>query len=231
MTERTQHGVKKGTAFNTQWISDLTEIFGSGNVTTENNVTTVNLTSTQGETFNIQSVFSNDITTVTLHYGTTTAEITDSNASNWIAYRLIKFDNGVIAFSGFQMASAAENLDAHTNAKRLVWFVCNVTNIITSATTKAIFKAIGTSEDPDSVIYYQSYIATVNSVIPTFFNEGGQNVVNAPITILSPVYIRSLPLIATGIWLKTQSTGAYNVTEMGDKTYLSCATFCVPLGV
>ena len=231
MTERTQHGVKKGTAFNTQWISDLTEIFGSGNVTTENNVTTVNLTSTQGETFNIQSVFSNDITTVTLHYGTTTAEITDSNTSNWIAYRLIKFDNGVIAFSGFQMASAAENLDAHTNAKRLVWFVCNVTNIITSATTKAIFKALGTSEDPDSVIYYQSYIATVNSVIPTFFNEGGQNVVNAPITILSPVYIRSLPLIATGIWLKTQSTGAYNVTEMGNKTYLSCATFCVPLEV
>ena len=231
MIERSQHGVKKGTAFNTQWISDLTDIFGSGNVTTENNVTTVNLTSTQGETFNIQSVFSNDITTVTLHYGTTTAEITDSNTSNWIAYRLIKFDNGVIAFSGFQMASAAENLDAHTNAKRLVWFVCNVTNIITSATTKAIFKALGTSEDPDSVIYYQSYIATVNSVIPTFFNEGGQNVVNAPITILSPVYIRSLPLIATGIWLKTQSTGAYNVTEMGNKTYLSCATFCVPLGV
>lgn len=231
MIERSQHGVKKGSAFNTQWISDLTDIFGSGNVTTENDVTTVNLTSTQGETFNIQSVFSNDITTVTLHYGTTTAEITDSNTSNWIAYRLIKFDNGVIAFSGFQTASAAENLDAHTNAKRLVWFVCSVVDITTNATTKAIFKAIGTSEDPDSVTYYYSYIATANSAIPTFFNEGGQNVVNAPITILSPVYIRSLPLIATGIWLKTQSTGAYNVVEMGSKTYLSCATFCVPLGV
>ena len=231
MTERTQHGIRKGSEFNAQWISDLTEIFGSGNVTTENNVTTVNLTSTQGETFNIQSVFSNDITTVTLHYGTTTAEITNNNTSNWIAYRLIKFDNGVIAFSGFQTASAAENLDAHTNAKRLVWFVCDVTNINTNATTRAIFKALGTSEDPDSVTYYQSYIATVNTAIPTFFNEGGQNVVNAPIAILSPVYIRSLPLIATGIWLKTQSTGAYNVTEMGNKTYLSCATFCVPLGV
>lgn len=231
MTERTQHGIKKGSEFNAQWISDLTEIFGSGNVATENDVTTVNLTSTQGETFNIQSAFSNNITTVTLHYGTTTAEITDSNTGNWIAYRLIKFDNGVIAFSGFQAASAAENLDAHTNAKRLVWFVCDVANLTTNATTKAIFKAIGTSEDPDSTTYYQSYIATVNSAIPTFFNEGGQNVVNAPITILSPVYIRSLPLIATGIWLKTQSTGAYNVTEMGNKTYLSCATFCVPLGV
>lgn len=231
MTERTQHGIKKGSEFNAQWISDLTEIFGSGNVTTENNVTTVNLTSTQGETLEIQSVFSNDATTITLHYGTTTAEITDSNTTNWIAYRLIKFDNGVIAFSGFQTASAAENLDAHTNAKRLVWFVCDVTNITTNATTKAIFKAIGMGEDPDSVTYYQSYIATVNSVIPTFFNEGGQNVVNAPITILSPVYIRSLPLIATGIWLKTQSTGAYNITKMGNKTYLSCATFCVPLGV
>lgn len=231
MTERTQHGIRKGSEFNAQWISDLTEIFGSGNVTTENNVTTVNLTSTQGETFNIQSVFSNDITTVTLHYGTTTAEITDSNTGNWIAYRLIKFDNGVIAFSGFQTASAAENLDAHTNAKRLVWFVCTCTNLSDNSQTKAIFKAMGTSEDPDSVTYYQSYIATVNSVTPTFFNEGGQNVVNAPITILSPVYIRSLPLIATGIWLKTQSTGAYNVTEMGNKTYLSCATFCVPLGV
>ena len=231
MIERSQHGVKKGTAFNTQWISDLTDIFGSGNVTTENNVTTVNLTSTQGETFNIQSVFNNDITTVTLHYGTTTAEITDSNTSNWIAYRLIKFDNGVIAFSGFQMASAAENLDAHTNAKRLVWFVCTCANLSDNSQTKAIFKALGTSEDPDSVTYYQSYIATANSAIPTFFNEGGQNVVNAPITILSPVYIRSLPLIATGIWLKTQSTGAYNVIEMGNKTYLSCATFCVPLGV
>ena len=231
MTERTQYSIKKGSEFNAQWISDLTEIFGSGNVTTENNVTTVNLTSTQGETFNIQSVFSNDITTVTLHYGTTTAEITDSNTSNWIAYRLIKFDNGVIAFSGFQAASAAENLDAHTNAKRLVWFVCDVTNITTNATTKAIFKATGMGEDPDSATYYQSYIATVNSAIPTFFNEGGQNVVNAPITILSPVYIRSLPLIATGIWLKTQSTGAYNVIEMGNKTYLSCATFCVPLEV
>lgn len=231
MTERTQHGIKKGSEFNAQWISDLTEIFGSGNVTTENDVTTVNLTSTQGETFSIQSVFSNDITTVTLHYGTTTAEITDSNTGNWIAYRLIKFDNGIIAFSGFQTASAAENLDAHTNAKRLVWFVCTCTNLSDNSQTKAIFKAIGTSDDPDSVTYYQSYIATVNSVIYTFFNEGGQNVVNAPITILSPVYIRSLPLIATGIWLKTQSTGAYNVTEMGNKTYLSCATFCVPLGV
>lgn len=231
MTERTQHGVKKGTAFNAQWISDLTEIFGSGNVSTSGDTTTVILTDVQGETFNIQSVFSNDITTVTLHYGTTTADVTDNNTSNWIAYRLIKFDNGVIAFSGFQAASAAENLDAHTNAKRLVWFVCTCTNLSDNSQTKAIFKAIGTGEDPDNTIYYQSYIATVNSAIPTFFNEGGQNVVNAPITILSPVYIRSLPLIATGIWLKTQSTGAYNVTEMGNKTYLSCATFCVPLEV
>lgn len=231
MTERTQCGVKKGTAFNTQWISDLTDIFGSDNVSTSGDTTTVNLTDVQGETFNIQSVFSNDITTVTLHYGTTAAEITDNNTSNWIAYRLIKFDNGVIAFSGFQAASAAENLDAHTNAKRLVWFVCTCTNLSDNSQTKAIFKAIGTSEDPDNTIYYQSYIATVNSAIPTYFNEGGQNVVNAPITILSPVYIRSLPLIATGIWLKTQSTGAYNVTEMGNKTYLSCATFCVPLEV
>lgn len=231
MTERTQHGVKKGTAFNAQWISDLTEIFGSGNVSTSGDTTIVSLTDVQGETFNIQSVYSNDVTTVRLYYGTTTADVTDSNTSNWLAYRLIKFDNGVIAFSGFQTASAAENLDAHTNAKRLVWFVCNVTNLSDNSQTKAIFKAIGASEDPDSVTYYYSYIATVNSVIPTFFNEGGQNVVNAPITILSPVYIRSLPLIATGIWLKTQSTGAYNVTEMNNKTYLSCATFCVPLGV
>lgn len=231
MIQKSQHGIKKGTAFNAQWLSDLTDIFGSSAVSTSGDTTTVNLTEVQGETFNMQSVFSNNITTVTLHYGTATAEITDSNTDNWIAYRLIKFDNGVIAFSGFQTASAAENLDAHTNAKRLAWFVCNVTNITTDATTKAIFKAIGTGDDPDSVIYYQSYIATVNSAIPTFFNEGGQNVVNAPITILSPVYIRSLPLIATGIWLKTQSTGAYNVTEMGSKTYLSCATFCVPLGV
>ncbi|MBQ2175498.1 MAG: hypothetical protein II453_10705, partial [Alphaproteobacteria bacterium] len=135
MIERSQHGVKKGTAFNTQWISNLTDIFGSGNVTTENNVTTVNLTSTQGETFNIQSVYSNDVTTVRLYYGTSNIEITGNNNDNWLAYRLVRFDNGAIAFTPFQNSSNASNLDAHESAKRLSWFVCTCTNLSDNSQT------------------------------------------------------------------------------------------------
>ena len=92
MIERSQHGVKKGTAFNTQWISDLTDIFGSDNVSTSGDTTTVSLTDVQGETLEIQSVYSNDVTTVRLYYGASNIEITGNNNDNWLAYRLVKFD-------------------------------------------------------------------------------------------------------------------------------------------
>ena len=233
MIERSQHGVKKGTAFNTQWISNLTDIFGSGNVTTENNVTTVNLTSTQGETFNIQSVYSNDVTTVRLYYGTSNIEITGNNNDNWLAYRLVRFDNGAIAFTPFQNSSNASNLDAHESAKRLSWFVCTCTNLSDNSQTKAVFKATaGVSDDrPDSESYYRSYIGSTSSELTTNYSDSGGNVVGAPIMILQPAFVRSMPLVTEQIFIKTQSTEQYDEIVMNSKNYLSCATFCVPLGV
>ena len=44
MIEREQHGIMSTSgAFNTQWVSDLTAIFGNENVSTSNSVTTVAL--------------------------------------------------------------------------------------------------------------------------------------------------------------------------------------------
>ena len=233
MIERSQHGIKKGTAFNAQWISDLTDIFGSDNVSTSGDTTTVNLTDVQGETFNIQSVYSNNVTTVKLYYGTSNIEITSNNNDNWLAYRLVKFDNGAIAFTPFQNSSNASNLDAHESAKRLSWFVCTCTNLSDNSQTKAVFKATaGVSDDrPDSESYYRSYIGSSSSELVTYYSDNGGSIVNAPIMILQPAFVRSMPLVTEQIFIKTQSTEQYDEIVMNSKNYLSCATFCVPLGV
>ena len=233
MIERSQHGVKKGTAFNTQWISDLTDIFGSENVSTSGDMTTVTLTDVQGETLEIQSVYSNNVTTVKLYYGASNIEITGNNNDNWLAYRLVKFDNGVIAFTPFQGNSNASDLDAHESAKRLGWFVCTCTNLSDNSQTTAVFRTTADvySGSPDSVNYYRSYIGSSSSELTTNYSNNGSNVVNAPIMILQPAFVRSLPLVTEQIFLKTQSTEQYGEIVLNNKNYLSCATFCVPLGV
>lgn len=233
MIERSQHGVKKGSAFNTQWISDLTDIFGSSAVSTSGDTTTVNLTDVQGETLEIQSVYSNDVTTVRLYYGASNIEITSSNTDYWIAYRLVKFDNGVIAFTPFQNSSNASSLDAHESAKRLSWFICTCTNLSDNSQTKAVFKATAGvySDRPDSESYYRSYIGSSSSELTTNYSDNGGSVVGAPIMILQPSFVRSMPLVTEQIFIKTQSTEQYDEIVLNNKNYLSCATFCVPLEV
>ena len=233
MIERSQHGIKKGTAFNTQWISDLTDIFGSDNVSTSGDTTTVTLTDVQGEMLELRSTYSDNVTSVKLYYGGSNIEITGNNNDNWLAYRLVKFDNGVIAFTSYQNNSNASNLDAHENAKRLSWFVCTCTNLSDNSQTKAVFKATaGVSNDrPDSESYYRSYIGSSSSELVTYYSDNGGSIVNAPIMILQPAFVRSLPLVTEQIFIKTQSTEQYDEIVMNSKNYLSCATFCVPLEV
>ena len=43
MVEKSRTNLVVGSAFNTQWISDLTDVFGSDNISTANNVTTVTI--------------------------------------------------------------------------------------------------------------------------------------------------------------------------------------------
>ena len=230
MVERSRTNLIAGSAFNAQWISDLTDIFGSDNISTANNVTTVTLS----ETLSIKSTYSNtqNNISVTLQ-GVNNVSITSitSSGSGRHAYRLIKFDNGVVAFTGFQTAATAADLDAHTNAKRLVWFIADCANVSDSSTTTAVFKASGSGSDPDSATSYVTYIGDSNAGITTTYAADGANVVNAPIMVLTPTYIRSLPLICTKLLFKIQSTSQYNTITMNGDQYLSCATFCVPLEV
>lgn len=233
MIEREQHGIKSiSSAFNTQWVSDLTAIFGSENVTTANGVTTVTI----GDGLSIRSTYSAQSltynTTVTLYYGNTNLTVATSSSSDYMAYRLIKFDNGAVAFTGFQKAANAAGLDAHTNAKRLVWFFTDCTNVSTSATQTVAFKATASdSTSPDKTNYYTVYTGDSAGVITTNYAEAGTDVINAPVTILTPAFVRSLSLISDRLWLKMQSQEQYNTITMNGDQYLSCATFAIPLEV
>ena len=233
MISREQHGIMSTSgAFNTQWVSDLTAIFGNENVTTENSVTTVAL----ADGLSIKSIYSSQSatysTTVRLYYGGTNLTIATSSSTNYMAYRVIKFDNGVVAFTGFQTAANAADLDAHTNANRLVWFIGDCTNLSTNATQTAAFKATANdSTSPDKSYYYTIYMGDSAGEITTNYAAAGTDVINAPVTILTPAFVRSLPLISDKLWLKMQSQEQYGEIVMNDNSYLSCATFCVPLEV
>ena len=231
MIEREQHGIKSiSGAFNTQWVSDLTAIFGSENVTTANGVTTVTI----GDGLSIKSTYTSHSdtysTTVRLYYGGTNTTIATSSSTAYMAYRLIKFDNGVIAFTGFQTAANAADLDAHTSPKRLVWFFADCTNVNTSATQTAIFKATASDSDtPDKTNYYTVYTGDSNGEFVANYADAGTDVVNAPMTILTPTFVRSLPLISDKLWLKMQSQEQYGEITLNNEQYLSCATFAIPL--
>ena len=232
MIEREQHGIKSiSSAFNTQWVSDLTAIFGTENVTTANGVTTVAI----GDGLSIKSTYSSQSltysTTVQLYYGGTNLTIATSSSSNYMAYRLIKFDNGVVAFTGFQTAANAADLDAHTNAKRLVWFIGNCTNLNTNTTQTVVFQAAGSGSDPDKTTFFTAYVGDTNAGLTATYAGTGTNVIDAPIMVLTPAFVRSLPLICANLWLKIQSTSQYNTITINNERYLSCATFCVPLEV
>ena len=232
MIEREQHGIKSiSSAFNTQWVSDLTAIFGTENVTTANGVTTVTI----GDGLSIKSTYSSQSltysTTVQLYYGGTNLTIATSSSSNYMAYRLIKFDNGVVAFTGFQTAANAADLDAHTNAKRLVWFIGNCTNLNTNTTQTVVFQAAGSGSDPDKTTFFTAYVGDTNAGLTATYAGTGANVIDAPIMVLTPAFVRSLPLICANLWLKIQSTSQYNTITINNEQYLSCATFCVPLEV
>lgn len=233
MISREQHGIMStSSAFNTRWVSDLTAIFGSENVTTANGVTTVTI----GDGLSIKSKYITQSltysTTVTLYYGGTNTTIATSSSSNYMAYRLIKFDNGVVAFTGFQTAANAADLDAHTNSKRLVWFFADCTNAATSATQTVAFKATASdSTSPDNSYYYTVYTGDSAGEITTNYANVGTDAINAPMTILTPAFVRSLPLISDKLWLKMQSQEQYGEMTLNNKQYLSCATFCVPLEV
>ena len=231
MVEKSRTNLVAGSAFNTQWISDLTDVFGSDNISTANNVTTVTIS----ETLSIKSTYNNTQSSisVTLQGGNNVSivSITSTSSEARHAYRLIKFDNGVVAFTGFQTAANAANLDAHTNAKRLVWFIADCTNVSDSSTTTAVFKASGSGSDPDSATSYVTYIGDSNAGITTTYAADGANVVNAPIMVLTPAFVRSLPLICANLWLKIQSTSQYNTITINNEQYLSCATFAIPLEV
>lgn len=233
MISREQHGIMSTSgAFNTQWIADLKAIFGNENVTTANSVTTVTLADGLSikSTHNTQSATYS--TTVRLYYGGTNLTIATSSSTNYMAYRLIKFDNGAIAFTGFQTAANAADLDAHTSPKRLIWFIADCTNTATSATQTAVFKATASdSTSPDKAYYYTIYTGDSTGEITTNYAAAGTDVINAPMTILTPTFVRSLPLISDKLWLKMQSQEQYGEIVMNDNSYLSCATFCVPLGV
>lgn len=232
MISREQHGIMStSTAFNTQWIADLKAIFGNENVSTANNVTTVTL----ADGLSIKSTYSTQSasysTTVKLYYGSNIT-IATSSSTSYMAYRLVKFDNGVIAFTGFQTAANAADLDAHTNPKRLIWFIADCTNTATSATQTVAFKATASdSTSPDKTNYYTVYTGDSSGEFITNYASVGTDVINAPMTILTPVFIRSVPLITEKIYLKMQSQEQYGEIVMNDNSYLSCATFCVPLGV
>lgn len=233
MIEREQHGIMStSSAFNTQWVSDLKAIFGNENVTTTNGVTTVAL----ADGLSIKSTHSAQSltysTTVTLYYGSTNLTMATSSRDNYMAYRLIKFDNGVIAFTGFQTAANAGDLDAHTSAKRLVWLFADCTNTTTSAAQTAVFKATASDSDtPDKTNYYTVYTGDSSGEFVTNYASAGTDVINAPVTILTPAFIRSSPLISDKLWLKMQSQEQYGKIVLNNEQYLSCATFCVPLGV
>lgn len=233
MIEREQHGIMSiSNTFNTQWVNDLKAIFGNENVTTENGVTTVTI----GDGLSIKSTYSSHSdtysTTVRLYYGGTNIAIATSSSTQYMAYRLIKFDNGVIAFTGFQTAANAADLDAHTNAKRLVWFFASCTNAATSATQTVAFKATASdSTSPDKSYNYTVYTGDSAGEITTNYANAGTDVINAPMTILTPAFVRSLPLISDKLWIKMQSQEQYGAITLNNDQYLSCATFCVPLGV
>lgn len=233
MIEREQHGIMStSSAFNTQWVNDLKAIFGNENVTTENTVTTVTI----GDGLSIKSTYSSHSdmysTTVKLYYGGTNIAIATSSSSNYMAYRLVKFDNGVVSFTGFQTAANAADLDAHTNAKRLVWFFADCTNVNTSATQTAAFKATASdSTSPDNSYYYTVYMGDSAGEITTNYANAGTDVINAPMTILTPAFVRSFPLISDKLWIKMQSQEQYGEMTLNNEQYLSCATFCVPLEV
>lgn len=233
MIEREQHGIKSiSSAFNTQWINDLKAIFGNENVITANNVTTVALADGLSikSKHSVQSLTYS--TTVTLYYGGTNLTIATSSSSDYMAYRLIKFDNGVVAFTGFQKAANAADLDAHTSTKRLVWFFTDCTNAATSATQTVAFKATASdSTSPDKSYYYTVYTGDSSGEIATNYANVGTDVINAPMTILTPAFVRSLPLISDKVWIKMQSQEQYGEITLNGEQYLSCATFCVPLEV
>ena len=231
MISRSQFGVSRGTAFNAQWKSDMAAIFGAENVSTSGSVTTAVI----GDGLEIQSTYSSQIetTTVRLYYGSSTLIIGTTNyPDNEYAYRIVKFDNGVIAFSGFQnAANNADGLDAHLNPKRLVYFICDADDVTqTETTVKAFFKAEGSGIDPDGVNYYTGYIGTTNGVVAAYYNSYAENVINSPMTILIPAFIRSMPYITECLYLKMQSQGQYGEIVLNGTRYLSCASFCVPLG-
>ena len=232
MISREQHGIMSTSGtFNTQWVNDLKAIFGNENVTTENSVTTVAL----ADGLSIKSIYSSQSatysTTVRLYYGGTNLTIATSSSTNYMAYRLIKFDNGVVAFTGFQTAANAADLDAHTNAKRLVWFIGDCTNLNTSTTQAVVFQAAGSGSDPDKTTSFTAYVGDTNAGLTATYAGTGTNVIDAPIMVLTPAFVRSLPLICANLWLKIQSTSQYNTITINGDQYLSCATFCVPLGV
>ena len=233
MIEREQHGIMStSSTFNTQWVADLKAIFGNENVTTESSVTTVTI----GDGLSIKSTYSSQSatysTTVRLYYGGTNTTITTSSSTAYMAYRLIKFDNGVIAFTGFQTAANAADLDAHTNPKRLVWFFTDCTDVDTSATQTVAFKATASdSTSPDKAYYYTVYTGDSSGEFVTNYASAGTDVINAPMTILTPAFVRSLPLISGKVWIKMQSQEQYGQIALNNAQYLSCATFCVPLEV
>ena len=232
MIEREQHGIKSiSSAFNTQWVNDLKAVFGTENVTTANDVTTVTI----GDGLSIKSTYSTQSasynTTVRLYYGSTNITIATSSSTNYMAYRLIKFDNGVVAFTGFQTAANAADLDAHTNAKRLVWFIGDCTNLNTNTTQTVVFQAAGSGSDPDKTTSFTAYVGDTNAGLTATYAGTGANVIDAPIMVLTPAFVRSLPLICANLWLKIQSTSQYNTITINNEQYLSCATFCVPLEV
>lgn len=233
MISREQHGIRStSSTFNTQWVNDLKAIFGNENVITANGVTTVTI----GDGLSIKSTYSAQSLTystdVRLHYGGTNTTIATSSSTNYMAYRLIKFDNGVIAFTGFQTAANAGDLDAHTNAKRLAWSFADCTNAATSATQTVAFKATASdSTSPDNSYYYTVYMGDSDGKITTNYANVGTDVINAPMTILTPAFVRSLPLISDRLWLKMQSQEQYGEITLNNEKYLSCATFCVPLEV
>lgn len=233
MISREQHGIKStSSAFNTQWVNDLKAIFGNENVITANGVTTVTI----GDGLSIKSTFNPQSgtysTTVRLYYGGTNITIATSSSSDYMAYRLVKLDNGVIAFTGFQKAANAADLDAHTSPKRLIWFIADCTNVNTSATQTAVFKATASDSDtPDKTNYYTVYTGDSSGEFITNYATTGTDVINAPMTILTPAFVRSVPLITEKIYLKMQSQEQYGEIVMNDNSYLSCATFCIPLEV
>lgn len=233
MIEREQHGIRStSSAFNTQWVNDLKAIFGNENVITENGITTVTI----GDGLSIKSTFNPQSgtysTTVRLYYGGTNTTIATSSSTNYMAYRLVKFDNGVIAVTGFQTAANAADLDAHTNSKRLVWFFADCTNTTTSATQTVAFKATASDSDtPDKTNYYTVYTGDSSGEFITNYAAAGTDVINAPVTILTPAFVRSVPLISDKLWLKMQSQEQYGEITLNNEQYLSCATFCVPLEV